>query len=100
MATRKFPKHAKASIVRRPAAEPPRYMIQVLGVSRMPSVLSLRRKLAPYGVKVDVGYRPLCVNPAAGNYVVRGWASDEARTLAESRFPGLQFYRDSRIGPA
>lgn len=50
------------------------------------------------GVELDPAYGPICVNPQLGRYVVRGWASPQARAEAE-KIPGVKFYADTRIRP-
>jgi hypothetical protein len=56
----------------------------------------LRARLEKAGVRIDPSYRPINVNPALGNYVVRGWATPAARTRA-AKIQGVSFFGDARI---
>lgn len=51
------------------------------------------------GVVVDTSYNPVCVNPKLGRYVLRGTATDEAKSKAE-RIEGVKLFRDMKIYPA
>ena len=55
--------------------------------------------LAPSGVEVDTSYKPVCVNPKLGRYVLRGTATDKARSEAE-KIEGVSMFPDLRVRPA
>ena len=55
--------------------------------------------LAPSGVVLDASYRPVCVNPELGRYVLRGSATDKARSKAE-KIEGVRLFPDLKVRPA
>jgi hypothetical protein len=83
--------------------QPPRsndaqqYIIQLN--LRSLSLETLREELTKSGVAVDPHYGPIRVNPAERNYVIRGWASPDARARAE-KIDGVKFFGDGKISPA
>jgi len=73
------------------------YIIQIN--ARNASLDALRSKLAKSGVDLDPEYGPINVNPVERNYVVRGWATPDARARAE-KIEGVTFFGDAKIAPA
>jgi hypothetical protein len=76
-----------------------RYVIQLERPGERVDMEFVRALLGDTGVEVDTGYGPIPVNPGLGRFVVRGFASPEARALAE-RIPGITFFVDARQQPA
>jgi len=75
------------------------YIIQLSDRGRSFTMQEAQSLLAPTGVVLDSSYGPINVNPSAGNFVLRGRASDQARIEAESSIPGITFFGDATIGP-
>ena len=50
------------------------------------------------GVKLDITYGPILINPRLGRYIVRGKATSKARAKAE-QIPGVRFFADIRQKP-
>lgn len=75
------------------------YMIQIERPERKIDLEAAQSILDPAGVEVDASYRPVCVNPKLGRYVLRGRATDEARSKAE-KIEGVQLFPDLKIRPA
>lgn len=48
------------------------------------------------GFDLDRGYGPICVNPSAGRYVVRGQASPEAEVNLH-RIEGVRVFADAAV---
>jgi hypothetical protein len=76
-----------------------RYVIQLERPGEPVDMEFVRTLLGGTGVELDAGYGPVPVNPSLGRFVVRGFASPEARALAE-RIPGIKFFADVRQQPA
>jgi hypothetical protein len=74
-------------------------MIQIERPKRKLDLEAAQSILAPSGVVVDTSYRPVCVNPKLGRYVLRGTATDKARSKAE-RLKGVSLFPDLGIRPA
>ena len=72
------------------------YIIQLN--ARHASLDSLRSRLEKIGVNLDPEYGPINVNPVERNYVVRGWATPDARARAE-KIEGVTFFGDAKIAP-
>jgi hypothetical protein len=71
-----------------------RYIIQIdLPTTANQNLDALAEELTGTGVELDRSYRPVCINPKLGRYVMRGTASPEARHAAE-RISGIQFFSD------
>jgi hypothetical protein len=71
-----------------------RYIIQIdLPTTANQNLDALAEELTGTGVELDRSYRPVCINPKLGRYVMRGMASPEARHAAE-RISGVQFFSD------
>jgi hypothetical protein len=51
------------------------------------------------GFELDRGYGPICVNPSAGRFVVRGQASPEAAERLR-RIEGVRVFTDAPLKPA
>lgn len=75
------------------------FMIQIERPKGKVSLEEARSLLETTGVEVDASYKPVCVNPKLGRYVLRGNATDEAKSKAE-QIEGVQLFRDSKILPA
>ena len=82
-----------------PDAVKSRYVIQLERPGEHVDMEFVRALLGGTGVELDAGYGPVPVNPGLGRFVVRGFASPEARALAE-RIPGIRFFADVRQQPA
>ncbi|HEV8265778.1 MAG TPA: hypothetical protein VGQ06_12595 [Gemmatimonadales bacterium] len=82
-----------------PDAVKSRYVIQLERPGERVDMEFVRALLGGTGVEVDAGYGPVPVNPGLGRFVVRGFASPEARALAE-QIPGIRFFADVRQQPA
>ncbi len=77
-----------------------RFMIQVERPEGKVDLEAVQSMLESAGVKVDTSYKPVCVNPKLGRYVLRGSATDEAKSKAE-KIKGVQLFRDDvKIFPA
>lgn len=76
-----------------------RFMIQIERPKAKVDLKAAQSLLGSAGVVVDTSYRPVCVNPKLGRYVLRGAATDEAKSKAE-RIKGVKFFRDMSIQPA
>ncbi len=75
-----------------------RYIIQVDIPVEKADLSAIRELLANTGVELDPDYGPILINPTLGRYVVRGFASPEARAKAEE-IPGVRFFADARQRP-
>jgi hypothetical protein len=82
------------------AADERQYVIQLGGLRSKPILEKLASEFADLGVRLDTGYRPIPINPTQGTYVVRGWATPQARQAAERALANVQFFGDSKLGPA
>ena len=76
-----------------------RYVIQLERPGERVDMEFVRALLGDTGVELDAGYGPIPVNPGLGRFVVRGFASPEARAVAE-RIPGVRFFADALQEPA
>jgi len=81
-----------------PEAVKSRYVIQLERPGDRVDMEFVRDLLGGTGVELDAEYGPVPVNPSLGRFVVRGFASPEARALAE-RIPGIKFFADARQQP-
>jgi len=81
-----------------PEAVKSRYVIQLERPGDRVDMEFVRDLLGGTGVELDAEYGPVPVNPTLGRFVVRGFASPEARALAE-RIPGIKFFADARQQP-
>jgi len=81
-----------------PDAVKSRYVIQLERPGERVDMEFVRALLGGTGVELDAGYGPVPVNPSLGRFVVRGFASPEARALA-GRIPGIKFFTDARQQP-
>lgn len=82
------------------AALPARqYMIRLRRPSRKLTIKDVLGEFADTGVQIDSKYGPIKVDSAQGDFVVRGWATDEARAAAEKQVAAVQFFGDPRVGP-
>ena len=77
----------------RDAEERRRFIIQVDLPGEKQSLRTISRLLKDTGVELDRGYGPIPINADIGRYVVRGWATKEARERAE-RIPGVVLFPD------
>ena len=75
-----------------------RFMIQIERPKAKVDLEAAQSLLRTAGVVVDTSYRPVCVNPKLGRFVLRGTATDEAKSKAE-RIKGVKFFRDMSIQP-
>jgi hypothetical protein len=75
------------------------YMIQIERPKAKIDLEAAQSILEDAGVVVDTSYRPVCVNPKLGRYVLRGSATDEAKSRAEG-IKGVQLFPDLKIRPA
>ncbi len=82
-----------------PDAVKSRYVIQLERPGERVDMEFVRALLGDTGVELDAAYGPVAVNPSLGRFVVRGFASPEARAVAE-RIPGVRFFADARQEPA
>ena len=82
-----------------PDAVKSRYVIQLERPGERVDMEFVRALLGGTGVELDAGYGPVPVNPGLGRFVVRGFASPEARAVAEL-IPGVRFFVDARQEPA
>src|SRR5213079_3336282 len=82
-----------------PDAVKSRYVIQLERPGERVDMEFVRALLGGTGVELDAEYGPVPVNPGLGRFVVRGFASPEARAVAE-RIPGVRFFADARQEPA
>lgn len=74
-----------------------RYIIQIdLPTTANQNLDALAEELTRTGIELDRSYRPVCINPKLGRYVMRGTASPEARHAAE-RISGVQFFSDAPV---
>jgi len=73
-------------------------MLQIERPGERLDITKISSILSETGVDVDPNYGPILVNPNLGRYVVRAWAEDTERKLAE-QIPGVQFFGDARIAP-
>ncbi len=74
------------------------FLIQIEQPSKKLDLAQIYEILAGTGVEVDKGYGPINVNPKLGRYVVRGWATSDARARAE-KIQGVRFFGDPKIAP-
>lgn len=74
-------------------------MIQIERPKKKVNIEEAQSLLEPTGVKVDTSYKPVCVNPKLGRYVLRGLATDESKSKAE-QIKGVQLFRDVQVFPA
>jgi len=75
------------------------FMIQIERPKAKIDLEAAQSILESAGVVVDTSYRPVCVNPKLGRYVLRGSATDEAKSKAE-RIKGVRLFPDLKIHPA
>ena len=75
------------------------FMIQIERPKAKIDLEAAQSILESAGVVVDTSYRPVCVNPKLGRYVLRGSATDEARSKAE-RIKGVRLFPDLQVRPA
>jgi hypothetical protein len=75
------------------------FMIQIERPKKKIDLETALSILEPAGVEVDTSYKPVCVNPKLGRYVLRGRATDEAKSKAE-RIKGVRLFPDLRVHPA
>ena len=73
-------------------------MIQVERPGEELDMEKIASLLEPAGVQLDPSYGPINVNPKLGRHVVRGTATERAKTKAE-KIKGVRFFRDLRIAP-
>ena len=59
---------------------------------------TVRRLLSGTEIELDPGYGPILVNPKLGTYVVRGFATPEARERAAA-LSGVRLFADARVEP-
>ena len=76
-----------------------RFMIQIERPKGKVDLKSAQSILKSAGVVIDTSYKPVCVNPKLGRYVLRGSATNEAKSKAE-RIKGVQLFPDMKISPA
>jgi hypothetical protein len=76
-----------------------RFMIQIELPKVKADLEAAQSLLKSAGVEVDTSYKLVCVNPKLGRYVLRGSATDEAKSKAE-RIKGVQLFPDVKISPA
>ncbi len=74
-------------------------MIQIERPKRKVDLEAAQSILESSGVVIDTSYKPVCVNPKLGRYVLRGSATDEAKSKAE-RIKGVQLFPDVKVSPA
>lgn len=59
---------------------------------------TIRQLLAGTDVELDGAYGPILINPKLGRYVVRGFATSEARARAEA-LNGVRLFADAAVEP-
>jgi len=74
------------------------FIIQVDKPGQKLDMTAIRALLEGTGIQLDSGYGPILINPKLGRYVVRGVATPEARSKAES-IPGVRFFSDAQQKP-
>jgi hypothetical protein len=75
-----------------------RFIIQIDRPGHKLDMPAVRALLEGTGIELDGGYGPILINPKVGRYVVRGMATPEARSKAES-IPGIRFFADAQQKP-
>jgi hypothetical protein len=75
-----------------------RFLIQLERPGVRLAMADVEDALRDTGIELDPTYGPILVNPARGRYVVRGYATPEARARAEE-LEGVQLFADARIEP-
>jgi hypothetical protein len=75
-----------------------RFLIQFERPGKDAGVAAALDALRETGVEIDPAYGPFLIDPHRGRYVVRGYATPEARDRA-ARLEGVRFFADARVEP-